>query len=78
MFTIELMGGPDDGAVFDTTDLPPFWEMMSDMICDGCALKGLHTPLDSERYWKSQRRTAGGHYVYYHEETTNPGVLLIL
>lgn len=76
MFTIELMGGPDDGAIFDTTDLPPFWEMVTDMICDECAKKGFHTPIDSERYWKSQRLTANGYHIYYHEGSIRPSVLM--
>lgn len=70
-YTIQLVGGPDDGDTFITVDLPTFWEMLSENICDECFKKGYHTPLDSERYWRSNNKTAGGHHIYYHEGSLN-------
>jgi len=74
-FTIQLVGGPDDGSTFMTKDLPTFWEMLSENVCDACFRKGFHTPLDSERYWLSTKRTAAGHHIYYHEGSLNLEVL---
>lgn len=70
-FTIQLVGGPDDGATFMTVDLPKFWEMLSENVCDTCYRRGFHTPIDSERYWLSTNKTRDGHYIYYHEGSVN-------
>ncbi len=70
-FTIQLVGGPDDGASFETVNLPTFWEMLSENVCDACLRNGYYTPIDSERYWRSTKLTSTGQHIYYHEGTIN-------
>ena len=70
-FEIQLVGGPDDGSSYTLKALPLFWEMISEHYCDQCLRNGIVTPIESERYWLSQKRTATGHHIYYHEGSLN-------
>jgi hypothetical protein len=71
IFHIQLVGGPDDGSTYSLTDLPLYWEMMSEHYCDQCLKIGIHTPIDSERYWLSNNMTPSGYHIYYHEGSLN-------
>jgi hypothetical protein len=60
-FVIELIGGPDDGAVFQVHRLDPYWEMMVDSWDPSDVPK-------TSMYWKSDEITKDGHIRYYSQD----------
>lgn len=66
-YQLQLVGGPDDGATFHTTELPPFWEMLKKRDQIACILMGSDASLASDRYWRSDKVTDEGIVLYYHE-----------
>lgn len=64
-YTIELVGGPDDGAKFVTWNLPSSWKMTK-------IGSNLQLLAKSDTYWRSGEQTKEGHYVYVHEGYNKP------
>lgn len=58
-YTIELIGGPDDGATFKVHQLDLYWEMK----LDSWDLDEVQEK--SSMYWKSEETTDKGHIRYY-------------
>lgn len=71
-FKIELVGGPDDGAVFDTAHLPPWWDMLKKADRILCYAMGIEEEAVADRYWLTEHVTEKGHVLYYHEGLNGP------
>lgn len=76
-FMIQLVGGPDDGAVFETTHLPVKWEMVKarGSIISCLAFFSRQTE-QADVYWRTQQLSRGGHLIYRYEGLHCQGVLI--
>lgn len=66
-FTIQLLGGPDDGATFRTWELPPTWEMLKRSKSIACDVLGEAEDKHVDTYWHTADLSERGYVIYEHE-----------
>ncbi len=74
-YLLQLFGGPDDGAIFHSNVLPPYWEMLKAKDKVACILLDVDDSIIADRYWKTDKVTDQGIVLYYHEGLQDNGVL---
>ncbi|MEM7311342.1 MAG: hypothetical protein AAF682_32045 [Planctomycetota bacterium] len=68
VYHIELVGGPDDGAVYECKRLPEVWEIVKEIEEVICALAQLSESHFVVRYYRSDEVTEHGRVLYYHQD----------
>lgn len=72
-FWIELIGGPDDGAVYQVDHFPEIWEMTYAAHALACTLLGMRES-KVVRYYRADEINEKGHVLYYYENLQEMGV----